>query len=30
MAIIALFRDIDDFFLTDEKWMAPQCLPEAS
>ena len=29
MAIIALFCEIDDFFLDYEKWIAPQCLPEA-
>lgn len=29
MAIIALFCEIDDFFLIYEKWMASQCLPEA-
>ena len=28
MAIIALFCEIDDFFLTYEKWIASECLPE--
>ena len=27
MDIIALFCEIDDFFLVYEKWMATQCLP---
>ena len=30
MSIIALFCDIDDFFLAYEKWMGTQCLPEAT
>lgn len=30
MNIITLFCEIDDFFLAYERWMAPQCLPEAS
>ena len=29
MSIVSLFCEIDDFFLAYEKWMAPQCLPEA-
>ena len=29
MNIITLFCEIDDFFLEYERWMAPQCLPEA-
>ena len=30
MNIIPLFCEIDDFFLEYERWIAPQCLPEAS
>ena len=30
MNIITLFCEIDDFFLDYERWMAPQCLPEAA
>ena len=29
MSIVSLFCEIDDFFLTYEKWIAAQCLPEA-
>ncbi len=28
MDIIALFCEIDDFFLAYEKWVSTQCLPE--
>ena len=29
MDILTLFCEIDDFFLDYERWIAPQCLPEA-